>query len=107
MSTTVPLGRVLATPAALTYLRALGEEARTYLGRHAAGDYGMTSDEDAAANNAAIEGGRVYGRVMSSYRLDPSNDDGIGDLWVITEPIDTDEDDQPLAGTTVLLPSDY
>ena len=86
-----PLGRIVATPAALAALAGAGKDAQSYLERHATGDWDEMSAEDQASNLWAIE---VGGRVFSSYQL--THD---AKLWVITE--------ADRSSTCVLLPGDY
>ena len=79
------LGRLLATPGAL---RAIAPASLvTALQRHAVGDWGELSDEDRAANEAALAEGT---RLLSAYTLDATP------VWVITE--------GDRSATTVLLP---
>ncbi len=76
MSARFPLGRIVATPAALD---ACGEAEITpdvLLARHAAGDWGDVCREDAAENELSIAKGF---RILSSYAA------GNERLWIITE----------------------
>ena len=73
----LPLGQVVATPGALHALARAGENGLLYLARHASGDWGIVSPEDARANELARETGE---RILSAYRLR----DGTK-LWIITE----------------------
>jgi hypothetical protein len=85
----VPLGRTVATPAAL---RALTQpEMVAALRRHAAGDWGDVDPEDRAANDDAVKTG---GRILSAYRTAAGTT-----FWVLTE--------ADRSVTTVLLPDDY
>ena len=81
------LGQVVATQGAL----ALGIDLLRYLRRHAAGDWGDVSPDDAAENDAALTQGD--GGFLSAY--------GTGDerFCIITE--------ADRSVTTVLLPEDY
>jgi hypothetical protein len=76
-----PLGRVMATPAAL---RATSREfIIACIARHQSGDWGVARDEE--ANGRAIKHGL---RILSAYPIDPQKPcRGYGDntLWVITE----------------------
>lgn len=83
------LGRTLSTPGALAALT--GEEMFGALRRHATGDWGDCSAEDAAANDQALLDGS---RVFSVYHTES----GLK-FWVITE--------ADRSATTVLLPEEY
>ena len=90
------LGRVLATPAALDVIAASGDSPAQFLRRHARGDWGCISREDAQANLQALDSGA---RLLSAY------DTQLGDrVWVITEAADASG--QRLA-TPILLPEEY
>ncbi|MBL0123663.1 MAG: hypothetical protein IPP88_13370 [Betaproteobacteria bacterium] len=86
-----PLGRIVATPAALAALAGAGRDAQSFLERHVEGDWDEMSAEDQASNLWAIEAGE---RVFSSYQLTRETK-----LWVITE--------ADRSSTCVLLPGDY
>lgn len=92
-----PLGRIFATPGAITALEAayeregVTEALEHYLGRHAAGDWGDLEFEDRRENELSLKRGF---RLFSAYNL-PTSDR----LWVITE--------ADRSATTALLPSDY
>ena len=86
-----PLGKCVATPGALVALAFNGFEPYQFLARHVQGDFGDLSEEDKAANRAAIEHG---GRILSSYILA-----GGEKVWVLTE--------ASREVTTVLLSSEY
>ncbi len=87
----LPLGQLVATPAAVAALSATGMSIFKLLNRHARGDWGDLSPEDLALNDLAAIAGQ---RVLSSYLL------GNGQkVWVITE--------WDRSATTVLLPEDY
>jgi len=81
-----PLGRLVATPAAIE----LGIDFGPYLSRHLRGDWGDIDEEDWAQNDAALDQGL---RLFSVYKLQA------GTLWIITE--------ADRSSTCVLLPSDY
>ena len=70
----IALGRVVATPGALSAIS--NAQIQLCLQRHALCDWGDVCEEDADANDQAVEGG---GRVHSAYEL------GNTRLWVITE----------------------
>jgi hypothetical protein len=82
---------MVATPGALHALAQAGENALLYLARHASGDWGEVSPEDACANELARE---TDERILSAYRLR-----GGTKLWIITEA------DRSL--TCILLPEEY
>jgi hypothetical protein len=87
-----PLGRIVATPAALAELAKTGDSAHELLTRHVTGDYGAVCKEDWKANDNAIAHGE---RVFSAYMLK----DGQTKLWVITE--------ADRSSTTLLTPDEY
>jgi hypothetical protein len=84
------LGRVVATPGAMTLLASAGENPARLLERHASGDWGEVPPEDARENERSLK----YGwRLMSSYPV------GGERVWVITE--------ADRSSTCLLLPSEY
>jgi len=85
------LGRVVATPGALTALTDAHESGEWYLRRHESGDWGDLCAEDRAVNQQAL---RLGERVLSEYGL-PTGEK----LWIITE--------WDRSVTTLLLPSEY
>lgn len=85
----VALGRTVITSAANAVLPQ--EAVLLALARHARGDWGEVCEEDAAANEQALEAGA---RLLSAYDAP----DGTR-FWVITE--------WDRSVTTVLLPDDY
>lgn len=87
----LPLGQLVATPAAVAALSAAGVSVYLLLNRHARGDWGELSDEDRQQNELAVTTDQ---RVLSSYLL--SNKQKV---WIITE--------ADRSVTTVLLPEDY
>lgn len=85
-----PLGEVVITPGARDAM--YGFKCANYLlKRHSFGDWGQVSDEDKAANDAAVKEG---GRILSAYEL-PSK----VLVWVITE--------GDRSQTTILRPEEY
>ena len=86
-----PLGRIVATPAALDALATSGDSAHGLFARHATGDFGTVCSADWQANEDAIRDGA---RVFSAYLLR----DGTK-VWVITE--------ADRSSTCLLLPEDY
>lgn len=87
----LPLGRLLATPAALNALQTAGVSIFALVNRHSRGDWGDLSDEDRQHNDLAAIAGQ---RVLSAYPL-PDGEK----VWIITE--------WDRSATTVLLPDDY
>jgi hypothetical protein len=87
----LPLGQLVATPAAVAALSAAGVSIFQLLNRHARGDWGDLSPEDLALNDLAAIAGQ---RVLSSYLLGNAQK-----VWIITE--------WDRSVTTVLLPDDY
>ena len=90
--TRLPLGQVVATPGALDVVREHGLDVLALVHRHARGDWGDLSRDDALANDLAIDPA-CPARVLSAYET------AGGRLWVITE--------ADRSATTVLLPSEY
>ncbi len=88
---TIPLGQVVATPAALEAMQQAGQAVADILQRHAAGDWGDVCNEDWDANNAALIDG---GRLVSAYTLNSGKK-----ILVITE--------EDRSVTTILLPEEY
>ncbi len=86
-----PLGRVVATPGALTALEESGEEASEYVRRHQSGDWGDVCEDDALANEEALQ---VAFRVFSVYHTAKG-----AKIYVITE--------QDRSSTCVHLPEEY
>ncbi len=87
-----PLGRVVATPGALSALEEHRTDALALLRRHVGGDWGEIPACDAKENERSLKHGW---RVLSSY---PIGEDG-GKVWVLTE--------ATREATTILLPSEY
>ena len=85
----VPLGQIVATPAALGALAQ--PDIVQALRRHASGDWGEVDAHDQAANDEAMKDGT---RLLSAYRSASGTP-----FWVITE--------ADRSVTTVLLPNDY
>lgn len=86
-----PLGRVVATPAALKALEDTGDDSFPLLAQHVMGYWGELDDEDWQANDRAVEEGT---RILSAYRTSS----GVK-LWIITE--------ADRSATTLLLPEEY
>ena len=87
------LGRTVITATAQVLLTERNQMplVQTILSRHVLGDWGDVCEEDAEANDRALETG---GRLMSVYKIENGPV-----LWVITE--------WDRSYTTVLLPEDY
>ena len=85
----VPLGQVVATPAALETVSQ--PDIVAALRRHAVGDWGDVTPDDRAANDDALKSGE---RILSVYRSATGTT-----FWVLTE--------ADRSVTTVLLPDDY
>jgi hypothetical protein len=84
------LGKVIATPGAIKLLSGAGDDAFSYLARHATGDWGELCEYDRRQNDVALREGY---RVLSSYPV------GQGRVWIITE--------ADRSVTTILLPEEY
>ena len=85
------LGRILATPGAITAMREAGESPLRLLKRHAHEDFGDLHEDDVRANLLAI---RREMRILSAYVLSTGER-----VWIITE---ADRN-----ATTILLPGEY
>lgn len=88
-SVKVPLGRIVATPAALGTVSQ--PDIVAALRRHAVGDWGDVTPDDRAANDDALHSGE---RLLSVYQSATGTT-----FWVLTE--------ADRSATTVLLPDDY
>ena len=88
-SVKVPLGRIVATPAALGTVSQ--SDIVAALRRHAVGDWGDVDPDDRAANDDALQSGE---RLLSVYQSATGTT-----FWVISE--------ADRSVTTVLLPDDY
>lgn len=86
------LGRIVATPAALTCLENSPFLLDILLARHQTGDWGEVHEDDAQANNEAVQ---HEGRIISSYEVGTE----LQIIWIITE--------ADRSVTTLLLPDDY
>lgn len=86
-----PLGQIVATQGALEALEQAGQTPLEFLTRHVRGDWGDVCEEDAEANEQALQDGS---RILSSYRtkLDEK-------LWIITE--------ADRSSSCVLKPNEY
>jgi len=86
-----PLGRIVATPAALEALEEAGENPAALLNRHISGDWGELDEHDLQENERSLATGC---RLLSAYTLSNGTK-----LWIITE--------ADRSATTLLLPSEY
>ena len=86
------LGQLVATPRALEVLGELEVSPSELLARHASGDWGAVSPEDARENELSVKEGF---RIVSSY---PLGEEG-RKVWVITE--------SDRSSTCILLPEEY
>ncbi len=94
MAALFPLGRIVATPGALSLLAGAGVDPCELLRRHAGGDWGEVPPEDAKENELSVREGF---RVLSSY---PVGGEADGErVWIITE--------ADRSSTCLLLPSEY
>ncbi len=89
MAVTFELGRVVATPGALS-LFASGVNPTELLARHHGGDWGDLGAFDRRENDRALKAGE---RLFSAYET------LAGRVWIITEP--------DRSSTCLLLPSEY
>ena len=89
-SLSLPLGKLLATPGALSVLEKNSVRLFDLIKRHQAGDWGDIPPDDWTANDQAVQQG---GRILSAYLTSG------GRFWVITE--------ADRSATTVLLPEEY
>jgi hypothetical protein len=86
-----PLGRVVATPGALSALEKAEQLPAAFLDRHVNGDWGDVPEEDKQANEGAIDQGT---RILSAYTT------SAGDrIWILTE--------ADRSATTIMLPEEY
>ena len=92
MAALFTLGRVVATPGALTVLEETGADYLALLLRHARGDWGEVPPEDARENERSVREGF---RVLSSYPVGEERER----VWIITE--------ADRSSTCLLLPSEY
>lgn len=87
-----PLGRVVATPAALDAMQEAGvDPRRDLLARHVRGDWGDLDPSDRRQNERSLAEGD---RLLSAYTLCDGKR-----VWVITE--------AGRSATTLLLPTEY
>ena len=87
------LGRVYATPAAMSAIEEAGQTSGEFLQRHLGNDWGELDAQDRGLNDAAARSGED--RIFSAYELR----DGISRIWVITE--------WDRSATTIVTPEEY
>ena len=89
------LGKLVATPGAISAMAESGSSPETLLRRHQSGDWGNICSGDKNLNDEAIGNGDPdrQGRLLSSYSI------GSDTIWIITE--------WDRSVTTLLLPSEY
>jgi hypothetical protein len=85
------LGNRVATPGAIQAMKEAGQDALNLFHRHECGDWGDVCEEDARANDSAIDEGN---RILSVYVLRT----GVK-VWLITE--------SDRSVSTILLPDEY
>jgi hypothetical protein len=85
------LGRLVATPRALTALAESGQSPMDFVSHHLVGDWGTVCPEDWRLNDDALVDGS---RIISAYQTLRG-----APIWVITE--------ADRSVTTILLPEEY
>jgi hypothetical protein len=90
------LGKLVATPGALSALEEAGQEPGFFLHKHVRGDWGECGVEDSMANDSALADGS---RIFSVYRTLKNVK-----LWVITEGV---SESGIRESTCILLPDEY
>src|SRR5688572_5414638 len=90
------LGRLLATPGALSALTESSQSPAEFVSQHAAGNWGTVSAEDKALNEESLIDGS---RILSAYTTRNGQK-----IWIITEAAD---DAGQRVATTILLPEEY
>ena len=85
------LGRVVATPGALSALEKAEQLPAAFLDRHVNGDWGDVTDADKQENEVSIEQGF---RILSAYTTSAGDQ-----IWVLTE--------ADRSATMILLPEEY
>jgi hypothetical protein len=86
-----PLGRVVATPGALSALEKAEQSPAEFLDRHVNGDWGEVTDADKQENELSVEQGF---RILSAYTTSAGDT-----IWILTE--------ADRSATTILLPEEY
>ena len=88
-----PLGKLVATPAALELLSEIGKNPAELVQRHASGDWGTVDKHDSRENEESVKHGF---RILSAYEV-PSVP--ARKIWIITE--------ADRSSTCILLPEEY
>jgi hypothetical protein len=83
-------GRLLMTPGVRDLLESTETDPMPIIEKHLTGDWGTVCEDDAKANDHAVEHGA---RILSAYEIDGEK------IWIITE--------ADRSATTILLPSEY
>lgn len=86
-----PLGRLLATPAAIKVVEEAGIDLFSLVVRHGSGDWGEVCREDAEENERSVRNGW---RILSAYAVRHE-----AKVWILTE--------ADRSCTTILLPEEY
>ena len=86
-----PLGRVVATPGALSALQKAEQQPSEFLDRHVNGDWGDVPEEDKRENEFSVQHGF---RILSAYTTTAGDK-----IWLLTE--------ADRSFTTFLLPEEY
>jgi len=86
-----PLGRVVATPGALSALEKAEQLPAEFLDRHVHGDWGDVPEEDKQANERSVAQGL---RILSAYTTSAGDK-----IWILTE--------ADRSATTLMLPEEY
>ena len=86
-----PLGRVVATPGALSALEKAEQQPAEFLDRHVNGDWGEVPEADKQENERSVEQG---------FRILSADTTSAGDkLWILTE--------ADRSATILMLPEEY
>ena len=86
-----PLGRVVATPGALSALEKAEQLPAEFLDRHVNGDWGEVPEEDKQENEISVEEGY---RILSAYTTRAGDK-----IWILTE--------ADRSATILMLPEEY
>jgi hypothetical protein len=86
-----PLGKIVATPGAISALDDSRQNPATFLERHRSGDWGDCDEADKQENDLSVREGF---RIFSVYRTS-----GGQKIWIITE--------ADRSSTCILLPDEY
>ena len=86
-----PLGRVVATPGALSALEKAEQHPAEFLDRHVNGDWGEVPDADKQENELSVEQGF---RILSAYTTSAGDK-----IWILTE--------ADRSATILMVPEEY